>query len=227
MMDPAIQTYASRDGLAEAVAALLAERLRALIAGAGRARVAVPGGTTPGPMLTILGQADLDWGRVAVTLTDERLVPAESARSNQRLLGETLFKGRAAAATFVPLLAAAADRAGTLDGVCEGLRRVALPLDIAVLGMGADMHTASLFPGADGLAEALAPDAPPAVAIAAPGADEPRVTLSAPALAAAERHILIVGAGKRAALERARAIADPRRAPVCAVLAGATVHYAD
>ena len=93
--------------------------------------------------------------------------------------------------------------------------------------MGADMHTASLFPGAVGLAEALAPGAPPAVAIHAPGADEPRITLSAPVLAAAERHLLITGSDKRAALEKALSLNDPTKAPVLAVLNGAKVHYAE
>lgn len=227
MTGPAIRSYPSRDELAEEVAALLAGRLRARIAEVGVARLAVPGGTTPGPMLAALGGQALDWEKVVVTLTDERWVPVTSERSNARLLAETLFRGAAAAARFVPLHSGDADPEFGIDAVCREVERWALPLDLAVLGMGADMHTASLFPGAAGLARALAPDAPPAVAIEAPGVDEPRITLSAPALYRAERHVLIQGADKRDALRRAIGIADPGSAPVCAVLDGATVHYAD
>lgn len=227
-MRPEIVDYPSRAALVDGLAGIVAGRLRSLAAERGRAALAVPGGTTPGPMLERLGEADLPWERIAVTLTDERWVPVSSERSNQRLLAGTLFRGRAAAAEFVPLHAGTPEPEQGIDAVNASLARIALPLDIAVLGMGADMHTASLFPGAVGLERALAPDAPAAVAIRAPGAEAARVTLSARVLAAAgERHVLIAGAEKRAALARALEIGDRRLAPILAVLPGATVHHAD
>ena len=92
--------------------------------------------------------------------------------------------------------------------------------------MGADMHTASLFPGADKLAEALDPKAPALMAMRAPGAPEPRITLTAPVLdGAMSKHIIIFGAEKREALERARHL-KPSEAPVAAVLSQAQVHWA-
>jgi len=101
-----------------------------------------------------------------------------------------------------------------------------LPISVALLGMGADMHTASLFPGADRLEEALSPDAPILVPMRAPGAGEPRVTLSARVIEdAMSIHILITGAEKRAALMRAQTL-SPEQAPVRAVLDAATVHWA-
>lgn len=222
-----LRSYSSRAALADEVADLLAGRLRLLIDQKDSARIAVPGGTTPGPMLTRLGQRDVPWEDVRVTLTDERWVPVTSERSNQRLLSETLFTGHAAEAIFAPLYNGAPEPALGIDAVAEGLEQTVLPLDIAVLGMGGDMHTASLFPGALGLEAALAPDAPAALVITAPGADEPRITLSARVLNAAERHILITGPDKRAALDRAVERDDPMTAPVCVVLDNATIHYAD
>jgi 6-phosphogluconolactonase len=95
-----------------------------------------------------------------------------------------------------------------------------------LLGMGADMHTASIFPGADQLDLALNGD-DRLVAMRAPGAPEPRITLSAKVLKSAmSRHIVIIGAEKREALERARHL-TPEEAPVAAVLNGATVHWAE
>jgi 6-phosphogluconolactonase len=92
--------------------------------------------------------------------------------------------------------------------------------------MGADMHTASLFPGADRLAEALSDQAPILMALRADAAGEPRITLTAPVLKAAmATHILITGPEKRAALGRAQGLTLPE-APVRAVLANATVHWA-
>jgi len=100
-----------------------------------------------------------------------------------------------------------------------------LPIDVCLLGMGADMHTASLFPGADRLADALAEDAPILVPMRAPGLEEPRITLSARVLDGALcKHVVITGARKRAALERAQHM-RPLEAPIAAVLAGATVHW--
>ncbi len=223
MTTVAVTDYPDRGALAEGLADLLAGRLAEIVTSRGRASIAVPGGTTPGAMLTRLGAAALPWQRIAVTLTDERRVPPDSPRSNRRLLTETLLLG-AAAACFQPL----EDPSDGLEGLSAALEANVLPLDIAVLGMGADMHTASLFPGAGGLDEALAADAPAAVAIEAPGAAEPRITLSARVLAAAgERHIMIAGSDKRAALERALGTGDPRLAPILVALDGARVHYAE
>ena len=222
--------HADRAAQAAALAKAAADDLRAALTARGRARLAVPGGTTPGPFLTALGGADLPWERVAVTLTDERWVATSSDRSNQRLLGRTLFAGAAAAAEFVPLYGATHDPADSIDAIRVALERIALPLDVIVLGMGEDMHTASLFPGADKLAAALKADAPCAVAIRAPGAEEPRVTLTAPVIRDAGRaYVLMQGAAKRAALEKA-ASAPVADAPVRVALdrTGPTrVFYAD
>lgn len=208
--------------LADRIAGELADFLRR----EGRASFCVPGGTTPGPVFDTLSGVDIDWSKVAVFLNDERWVGEDSPRSNTRLLRERLLRDKAAAATLVPLYAPADQPEDRLEALAEGLRPH-LPISVLLLGMGADMHTASLFPGADRLAEALAPDAPPLMALRADAAGEPRITLTAPVLRSAFRtHILIRGAEKRAALERALTL-DPSQAPVRTVLDHATVHWAE
>lgn len=185
----------------------------------------MPGGTTPGPIFDTLSGAALQWDRVNVMLTDERWVPETSERSNTALLRARLLRDKAAAAALVPLYAPAPAPEDRLVELSEGVEKV-LPLSVVLLGMGADMHTASLFPGADRLADAMADDAPPLMAMRAAGAPEPRVTLTLPVLRSAiSLHIVITGDEKREALERARQL-GPEQAPVAAVLRGAKVHWA-
>lgn len=220
------ETYPDREflmlGLANVIAGQLADFLRR----EGRASLCVPGGTTPGPIFDTLSGVDIDWQKVAVFLNDERWVGEESPRSNTRLLRERLLRGKAAGAQLVPLYAQAATPEEKLEELAEGLRPH-LPVSVLLLGMGADMHTASLFPGADRLAEGLAADAPVLLPMRAEAAGEPRITLTAPVLRGAMNiHILITGQEKRDALERALTL-PPEQAPVRAVLDNATVHWAE
>ena len=209
----------SRGALMAELAEAVAEDLRAALAARGRASLAVPGGTTPGPFLEALARADLAWPDVTVTLTDERWVPPSHERSNQRLLTQTLLRDRAVAATFVPLYGGGVTPEESLDAVAASLGAGVLPLDACVLGMGRDLHTASLFPGAEALSAALADAAPPVLAIRAPGAAEPRVTLTAPVLRGARKvYLLIVGEAKAAALEAALGAGPVEDAPVRTVL---------
>lgn len=221
-----LMEYPDRDMLFMNLADRLVSQLKSCLLTNETATFCVPGGTTPGPAFDILSAVDLDWARIAVVLNDERWVPEESPRSNTRLLRERLLVGKARDATLVPLYAPAAEPEAVLGALTDGLVPH-LPISVLLLGMGADMHTASLFPGADRLAEALAPDAPPLVAMRAPGAGEPRVTLSLPVLQEAMHiHLLIVGAEKREALERAQGL-PVEQAPVHGILANATVHWAE
>ncbi|MCO5128742.1 MAG: 6-phosphogluconolactonase [Rhodobacteraceae bacterium] len=185
----------------------------------------VAGGTTPGPVFDILSGLNLDWDRVTVFPSDERWVPETNERSNARLLKSRLLTGRAAAARFLPLHADTPMPEDAVDALAAAIAPC-LPISVALLGMGAYMHTASLFPGADRLEEALDPDAPILVPMRAPGAGEPRVTLSARVLEDAMcTHILITGEEKREALMRAQTL-TPQEAPVRAILDAATVHWA-
>jgi 6-phosphogluconolactonase len=221
-----LEVYPDREMLMLGLANIIAGQLADFLRRDGRATLSVPGGTTPGPIFDTLSGVDLDWANVAVVLNDERWVPEFSDRSNTRLLRQRLIRGKAAQARLVPLYAPADEPEEMLSALEDGLRPH-LPISVLLLGMGADMHTASLFPGADRLDEALAPSAPLLLPMRAEAAGEPRITLTAPVLRGAfHTHILITGPEKRAALERAQTL-PPLEAPVRAVLDTATVHWAE
>lgn len=218
--------YPSRDALMTGLADIIVQELDAELKVRGAASLAVPGGSTPGPIFDALSVAELAWENVSVMLGDERWVPETSERSNTALLRRRLLQNNARTARLMPLYAPADRPEDRLKELSQDIETI-LPLTVCVIGMGADMHTASIFPEADLLAEAFAPNAPVLLPMRAPGAPEPRITLTARVLAGAKhRHVLITGAEKRASLDKAASLNDPMQAPICAVLPGATIHWA-
>lgn len=201
-------SFETREKLADALAARVAHELAQLIAEKDMAVLAVSGGTTPALFLAALSTQPIDWGKVVVTLVDERQVPESNARSNAALVRRLLLAEKAARARFVPLFQNEAEAQE-------------LPLDVVVLGMGADGHTASFFPGGDTLAEAINPHTEKKlVAISAPGSGEPRLTFTLSALLAASTLCLhIEGEEKMAVLRQAIAGSDALQMPIRAVLA--------
>jgi 6-phosphogluconolactonase len=217
--------YADREMLAMHVADVLASDLQNSLMTHDRASFAVPGGTTPGPIFDILSGIHLDWNRVDVMLTDERWVPEDHEMSNTKLLRERLLTGHASPAGLVPFYRAGLTAAQGASQAAPTLSAY-MPLSVLVLGMGADMHTASLFPGATGLADAMDAHAPLLCPIEVSGQEFARVTLPAHALKGAlSTHLVIYGDEKREAFERARHL-PANEAPIAAVLQKGTVHWA-
>lgn len=217
--------YADRDMASLDLAQSLAEDLETALAAHAIVSFAVPGGTTPGPVFDALCAADLDWSRVRVFPSDERCVPVVSPRSNAKLIGERLLQNRASAAQFIPLYVPAATPEEVIPDI-ESVLAPVLPISVLLLGMGADMHTASLFPDVDGLDAALDPDAGTLAVMRPASQPEARMSLTARVLnAAINKHLVIFGQDKRDALMKAQSLA-PSEAPIASVLSGMTVHWA-
>lgn len=197
--------FADREQLAAALAGHVAARLTNAITERGAALMAVSGGTTPAKFFAALSLIPIAWDKVIVTLIDERFVPPSSPRSNAALVMANLLQNRAATARFVPLYheAATIEEAAASDS--EALKSLAWPLDVAVLGMGADGHTASFFPDAENLEELLDPSSKRIVLpVHAQSAGEPRLTLSMASIVAAGFLALhIEGEDKRTAFDGA------------------------
>lgn len=199
-MEPVVHRFDSHAAASAALASRVAAALTQAVQHRGAASLAVPGGTTPGEFLTALGDRPVDWPQVTVLLTDERWVAPDHPRSNTALVERTLGAHGRPYRWYALWREGVAPEAATSILAAEA-SAVPWPLDVVVLGMGDDGHVASLFPGDEtGFAEASSSRF---VAVLGPGA-EPRVSLSAAVLAQArECCLLLRGATKLEAFERA------------------------
>ena len=209
-----VTEFATREALMAATAERIAEALSAGIAERGEACAALSGGGTPEPAYALLASTSLDWPRVTFALVDERFVPPTHEASNEAMLRRALAPALAKGARLVPMYSpteSVSEAATRADALYAPLR-----FDIAVMGMGADGHTASWFEGAQGLDAALDPHTAHTVtALHAPQAagSPERLSLTLAALARAARVLLVITAPEKLArLAAARSGVQP--APV-------------
>ncbi|MFJ4350876.1 6-phosphogluconolactonase [Pseudomonas sp. NPDC089428] len=217
----AVQVHDLADArtLAATLARDVAERLRAAIAAKGQACVVLSGGRSPVPFLEQLAGEQLDWTKITVSLADERWVPVEHADSNAGLLARHLFKGPAAKARFVGLYQQAENLDAAAAITDQALAELP-PIDVLVLGMGDDGHTASLFPDSPNLVEGLDPSSKRrCLPMLAPSVPHQRLSMTRPLLASAAFIALSVqGPGKLATLRAALAGNDLSEMPIRAFL---------
>ncbi|MBF0166014.1 MAG: 6-phosphogluconolactonase [Alphaproteobacteria bacterium] len=131
----------------EALAEELADGLRKALESRPVASLAVSGGRTPEAVFPVLAQAKLPWERVWITLTDERWLPPDHEGSNEGLVRRLLLQEAAAEAHFLGFWREGLTPEAALPDLERELDRMPWPLDALFLGMGADGHIASLFPG--------------------------------------------------------------------------------
>jgi 6-phosphogluconolactonase len=224
--------YDDREEMADAVAGDIGFIVESALDARGEAIIAVPGGSTPLPIYKKLVEKKLNWKKVTIIPTDDRLVPLTDELSNIRAIAQTFLP---AGARVFPITSDIADYKLAGNSANAKLAELKFPLDLAWLGMGADGHTASIFAGPD-LDEALnAPKGRHAVGVMPDPlpaeAPVPRVTLTRSAILSARTVLITVtGETKKELLEGAIADGHSSKLPIGRVLAEAEqpidIHWA-
>ncbi len=226
--------YEDADEMAAAVAGDIAFVIESAIDARGGCVIALSGGKTPIPIYAKLAETKLDWKRVTIIPTDERILPLGDPLSNVTMIAKTFLPKGARVMPIVSDKAADYKAAGrSADALMQDLH---WPLDLCLLGVGADGHTASIFPGVD-FEEAIAgpterralgvmPDPLP------PEAPVARITLSRAAIVSAKAlMIAVTGDAKRKVIEEAIKQGRSSKYPIGRVLADAElpvdIHWAE
>ncbi|MDR3434466.1 MAG: 6-phosphogluconolactonase [Rouxiella aceris] len=202
------------------LAGKIADALREAIALRGQASLIVSGGRTPLELFRYLARQQLDWGRVMITLSDERWVASDNGSSNEKMVRNSLLQGEVAKATFIALKNQAGSASAGQAAIEHALSTLPLPADVTLLGMGDDGHIASLFSGSANLALALdLHSGKRCMAITPLTAPLERITLTLPVLLNSQRiYLLLAGENKREVYDRAVKGTDQNEMPVRAIL---------
>lgn len=219
---PLFQGFRHANELYSVLAGEIAARLSDGVARNGSASLVASGGTTPGDLYDVLSRRDAPWKDVTITLSDERWTDPTSERSNEHLCRTRLLTANASAARLVPFKTSHAHAREAEASVDAAIAAMPQPFDVVLLGMGTDLHTASLIPGAEGLARALDLGDPALVRAVNPPditAMGERMTLTLRAILNARWIVLLIrGETKLRAYHRAMAGQEILEAPVRGVL---------
>lgn len=161
-MAASIQTFDSKQILNIEFAECIANLLEQAIKAKGSASLAVSGGSTPKPLFGELSLKKIDWSKVTITLVDDRWLAPDHQDSNEKLVREHLMVNDAASARFVGLVNHLDDPFESELAIAKDLDAIG-DIDVLILGMGTDGHTASLFPCSKQIQQGLELDRTPSV----------------------------------------------------------------
>jgi 6-phosphogluconolactonase len=214
-----INEFEQRELLDESLADKVAAILTAAVESKGKASIAVSGGSTPKGFFQALSKKKLAWRAITITLADERWVDITSSDSNTKLVHENLLQNEAVNANFFHLKQGDELADETLNDLNIVANQELLPLDVLILGMGEDGHTASLFPCSDEITQCLAKDSEALIKVTPKSAPYQRISFSFAALSQSKNTFLhISGASKKQVLATAIAGQECREMPIRAFL---------
>lgn len=189
-------------------ASFIGHKLRAM-SDAETISVALSGGSTPGPVYERLAvEPELPWSRMRIFFADERAVPPDDPASNYGLAADTLLSRVPIDAGRVHRMEA--ERPDIHEAAAAYEKLLPSRLDLLILGIGEDCHTASLFPGEPALSERTRRVLP----ALAPAEPSQRMTVTPPVIQLA-RLVILLAAGRSKATAIRRALAEGARPSSC------------
>ncbi len=215
-----ITQFSTTESMTNQLANNIVSDLTQAIASNGQASLLVSGGKSPIALFAQLSQATLDWSKVTISLVDDRWVGADHQSSNELLVKTHLLVNNAANATFIGLVGEQAD---AFDGVAAAIERVSGLLnniDVMILGMGEDGHTASIFPCCEQVEPAMAKDNVAGLIATVPTtAAYQRISFTLNQILAAKQvYLPLAGDKKLAVFEQATVLENNQLMPISAVI---------
>lgn len=185
----------------------------------GSASIVVSGGRSPIALFNALSHAELDWSKVVISLVDDRWVNSTHENSNELLVNTHLLINQANAATFIGLVG---EQASAFDGVEDAITKFSAikQIDVMILGMGEDGHTASIFPCCEQLDDAMSADNKNRLIATKPTtAPFERISLTLNEILSAKHvYLPLSGEGKVKVFETAKQLTDYKQMPIAAVI---------
>jgi 6-phosphogluconolactonase len=217
--------FENRSHLFTALTAECLDILSESLSKQGGATLLVSGGSTPAPLYEALSKTELAWKKIKVALVDERWVDHQHSASNEALIKRSLMINNAKVASFIGMKTPDKHANKGQSETEAQYRSLQQPFTVAIVGMGVDGHTASLFPYADGLNKALKPESDQLTAAinakSSPvtGPNTERLTMTVAGLLKCERLIiLLTGEDKLAVFDQAMKPGPVEEMPIRALL---------
>lgn len=188
------------------LASQIAAKLDLAIKKNGKANLLVSGGTSPIGMFHLLSLKQIDWKNVTIGLVDERFVPNSSENSNERLVKENLMINEAKLSQFIPMVYELENEIENLAIANDSYKQFHQAIDVCVLGMGEDGHTASLFPNDKASQYNLLSDYISLVSTISPHEPRKRISCSKTMLLSSDFiYVMLLGESKKLVLQQASA----------------------
>ena len=182
----------------------IANQLGIAIQKNGKAFLLVSGGTSPIEMFQLLSLKNIDWQKITIGLVDERFVANDNAASNERLVKENLMINEAKNATFIPMVYTTENESENLNLANQQYKIFHSTIDVCILGMGEDGHTASLFPNEISSEKNLLSDSICLISTISPNAPTQRISCSKSLILKSNSiYLMLIGEHKKLILQQA------------------------
>ena len=192
-----MKEFNSKDQLDQALCADLVKIIQRAISENGSANILLSGGSSPIRLYELMSNAEISWSKVLIGLVDERFVPPINEFSNEKMIREKLIQNNALSARFAGMVANSLDQIENVNFISSKYQPFMQQVDLVLLGMGEDGHTASLFPNDEVSEQLLRSSEIGIYNTISPNFPNNRITCSAAMLLQADNIVLMLSGEKK------------------------------